>query len=306
MFSNGGSSSSLNTLAHLAEYRIQLSLPAYRYLSIHEDTLNRDTRIEIRCQNSSLWVSGKLLQPSSLYSSTRTRVELLCSHQFASATLTRDHTSKSPPPIPPPSLPSRSKLTRRARQALHRQTDASFRLHIGPPPPSSSALSVFFSLHSHTTFNYLHSAEETFIRPSLRTTLLARGLLVIREPLLESVTFIHSFNFFGSILPRYFCARDLEKGRKGKGILSWKSLDHTVHFNLQTHTFAFTQLDNMSQSSRPSWKLVLAALLASFSLATAHFEFQYPPWRGNTLKDDMQWKYPCTVANSLLFQRTWG
>ena len=39
MFSNRGSSS-LNTLAHLAEYGIQLSLHAYRYLSIHEDTLN--------------------------------------------------------------------------------------------------------------------------------------------------------------------------------------------------------------------------------------------------------------------------
>ncbi|KAG0136706.1 hypothetical protein HOY82DRAFT_549647 [Tuber indicum] len=50
----------------------------------------------------------------------------------------------------------------------------------------------------------------------------------------------------------------------------------------------------MSRSSRPSsWKLILVALLATVGLATAHFELQYPPWRGNTLKDDMQWRYPC-------------
>jgi len=49
----------------------------------------------------------------------------------------------------------------------------------------------------------------------------------------------------------------------------------------------------MLQTSRSSWKLVLVTLLATLHLASAHFEIQFPSWRGNTLKDDLQWRYPC-------------
>ena len=202
--------------------------------------------------------------------------------------------------------PSRSKLTRRARQALHRQTDASFRLHIGSPPPSSSALSVFLASFP---YNFQPSALR---RGNIYTTFPtndALGAWSACNPGAPSrISHVHSFVhlFREHFAPDIVVPEIWRREGKERRFLSWKSLDHTVNFNLQTHTFASTQLDNMSQSSGPSWKLVLAALLASFSLATAHFEFQYPPWRGNTLKDDMQWKYPCTVANSLLFQRTWG
>lgn len=40
----------------------------------------------------------------------------------------------------------------------------------------------------------------------------------------------------------------------------------------------------------------LLATLLLLPLVSAHFQIVYPPWRGNTLKDDMQWNYPCKQA----------
>ncbi|KAF8475571.1 hypothetical protein BDZ91DRAFT_769693 [Kalaharituber pfeilii] len=41
------------------------------------------------------------------------------------------------------------------------------------------------------------------------------------------------------------------------------------------------------------FKILLATLLLITPLVSAHFSMVYPGWRGNTLFDDMQWKYPC-------------
>lgn len=38
---------------------------------------------------------------------------------------------------------------------------------------------------------------------------------------------------------------------------------------------------------------VLAVLGLLLGLVDAHSRIIYPGWRGNTLKDDMQWRYPC-------------
>lgn len=43
----------------------------------------------------------------------------------------------------------------------------------------------------------------------------------------------------------------------------------------------------------PSVSLIATALLSGVQLASAHFEITYPAWRGNTLRDEMQWQYPC-------------
>lgn len=178
MFSNRDSSSSLNTLAHLAEYRTKLSLPAYRYLFTHEDTLNRNTRIETRCQIRACGFQGSCSKHHNLYSST---VQVLEYNYFA-------RINSLPPPLPgttPPSRrphpspnpsPSHSNLTRLARQALHRQADASFRLHIGspPPPPLFRFLSRFFPIKLSTicTPPRKHLYDLPHERPSWRVACL--------------------------------------------------------------------------------------------------------------------------------------
>lgn len=55
-------------------------------------------------------------------------------------------------------------------------------------------------------------------------------------------------------------------------------------------------LGSSSSSASTSWKLALVTVLATVQLATAHFQIQYPAWRGNTLKNDMQWTYPCKYS----------
>ncbi|TGZ77831.1 hypothetical protein EX30DRAFT_310698 [Ascodesmis nigricans] len=40
-------------------------------------------------------------------------------------------------------------------------------------------------------------------------------------------------------------------------------------------------------------KLATILILATLQTVSAHFEIVYPAWRGNTLKDDLQWNYPC-------------
>lgn len=37
----------------------------------------------------------------------------------------------------------------------------------------------------------------------------------------------------------------------------------------------------------------LAVVLSTAHLASAHFQIVHPSWRGNTLDEDSQWKYPC-------------
>lgn len=62
-----------------------------------------------------------------------------------------------------------------------------------------------------------------------------------------------------------------------------------------------TNPSNMFSTSSSSWKLALVTVLSTLQLATAHFQIQYPSWRGNTLKDDMQWNYPCTLSSPFSF-----
>lgn len=42
---------------------------------------------------------------------------------------------------------------------------------------------------------------------------------------------------------------------------------------------------------RPTSTFAVVALL--MSVVSAHFQIVYPAWRGNTLHDNEQWKYPC-------------
>ncbi|KAI5843333.1 hypothetical protein DFP73DRAFT_551571 [Morchella snyderi] len=60
-----------------------------------------------------------------------------------------------------------------------------------------------------------------------------------------------------------------------------------------------------STSSSSSWKLALVTVLSTLQLATAHFQIQYPSWRGNTLKDDMQWNYPCAGVSTTNNRTNW-
>lgn len=50
----------------------------------------------------------------------------------------------------------------------------------------------------------------------------------------------------------------------------------------------------VSSTQTPNvFRLLLATLLLLTPLVSAHFQIEYPAWRGNTLKDEMQWQYPC-------------
>ncbi|KAI5796220.1 hypothetical protein DFH27DRAFT_460757, partial [Peziza echinospora] len=38
---------------------------------------------------------------------------------------------------------------------------------------------------------------------------------------------------------------------------------------------------------------LISVILLFVPLVSAHFQILYPGWRGNTLRDEMQWQYPC-------------
>lgn len=67
----------------------------------------------------------------------------------------------------------------------------------------------------------------------------------------------------------------------------------TTQSILQLHFHTTFNMFSTTSSSASTWRLVLVTVLATVQFATAHFQVVYPGWRGNTLKDDLQWNYPC-------------
>ena len=122
--------------------------------------------------------------------------------------------SRRPHPSPHPS--PQSLETDPPSPSSAAQTDPSFRLHIGPPPLLLRSFGFFLASFP---YNFQLSALR---RGNIYTTFPTNdplGAWPACNPgaLLESVTFIHSFTFFGSILPPIFLCLRFGKGKERKG-----------------------------------------------------------------------------------------